>query len=93
MSEEKKDSQEIEETTMEELEEMEEMKSEGFLSKAKNRLKKHRKKIVAGAALATVGLIGYMLGSKSKDGDEIDSEPTDVYELEDHSDSDETTEQ
>lgn len=50
----------------------EETKSEGFLTKVK-----HGKKLVAGAAVAAAGLIGYALGAKSKeDEDAIDAEVT-----------------
>lgn len=51
-------------------------KAEGLLSKAKTGLKKHGKKVAAFAAVATVGLIGYALGSKSKgdDSDLIDAD-------------------
>ena len=89
MSEEKKDLYE-EETFVEEEEVIEETKSEGFLTKVKTGLKKHGKKLVAGAAVAAVGLIGYALGAKSKEGeDTIDADNYEVLELEDHSTSNE----
>ena len=72
------------------FEELEETESNGFLSKVKTGLKKHGKKIVAGAAVATVGLIGYALGSRSKDVEE--SELVDIYEIEDHSSDEVKTE-
>ena len=87
MSEEKKDLYE-EETFVEEEEVIEETKSEGFLTKVKTGLKKHGKKLVAGAAVAAVGLIGYALGAKSKeDEDAIETDDYEVLELEDHSTS------
>ena len=47
---------------------IEEEKSEGLLTKAAKGLKKHGKKIAAGAVVATVGLIGYaIIGSKPKE--------------------------
>lgn len=43
----------------------------GFFSKVKSGLKKHGKKVAAVAALGTVGLIGYALGSRNhEDGAE-----------------------
>ena len=80
------------EVTMDEFEEeFVETKPKRFLFKVKNILKKHGKKIVAGAAVTTAGLIGYSLGSKSKGGDD-DIESSDIYELEDHSALSEVTE-
>lgn len=74
-----------------EVEIEEETKAEGVLTKAAKGLKKHGKKVAAFAAVATVGLIGYALGSKSKDN-VCESEDTGVYYLDDHSDSNEVTE-
>ena len=69
---------------------IEEEKSEGLLTKAAKGLKKHGKKIVAGAVVATVGLIGYALGSKSKEDEFVD---TDMYYINDSDSSgQETTE-
>lgn len=62
----------------------------GFVAKAKAGIKKHGKTIAAVAAIGTVGLIGYALGSKTKiadsetAGDVIDgvlSEADEVAEL------------
>lgn len=53
-------------------------------------MKKHGKKIAAGAVVATVGLIGYALGSKSKEDEFVD---TDMYYINDSDSSgQETTE-
>lgn len=80
------------EETVETEEVEEEMKSKGFFTKAVAGLKKHGKKIAAGAVVAAVGFIGYALGSRSKD-DELESNDVDTYDaLEDHS-ADETTEE
>ena len=57
----------------------------GLLTRAAIRLKNHGKAIAAGAVVLTVGLIGYGLGSKSKDSEIDELESTDLYKLEDHS--------
>lgn len=83
-----------EEVTMEKLEEtceVVEVEKESLLSKAKNGLKKHGKKVAVGAAVAVAGVVGYLLGSKSED----DYEYIDSYEpelLETEPDSNEVTE-
>ena len=79
-----------EETTEENIEE--ETKSEGLLSKAKTGLKKYGKKVVAFTAVATAGLIGYALGSRSRydDSDLIDAD--DVRYIDVDSTSNEVTE-
>lgn len=53
---------------------------EGLGSKIKAGLKKHGKKIVAGAAVLTCGIIGYALGKKSNEG-YYDSEELDIIDL------------
>ena len=71
---------------------VEEEVKEGFLTKAKNGLKKHGKKIAVGAAVAAAGVVGYMLGLKTDD----DSEYIDAYDLGDsdlESGSNEVTEE
>lgn len=77
--------EEVVEATVVEEEEV----KEGFLTKAKNGLKKHGKKVAIGAAVAAAGVVGYMLGLKTDD----DSEYIDAYDLDDSdSDSGEVTE-
>ena len=49
--------------------EIEAVKSDGKVTKAKNFIKKYGKKIAVAAAIGTVGLVGYVLGHKSKDDD------------------------
>ena len=79
-----------EEVTMEEMEvACVEEKKEGFLIKAKNGLKKHGKKVVVGAAVAAVGLIGYALGARPKN----DSEDSYDYDPESFGDDVEVTEE
>lgn len=82
-------SEEMKKTINVEADEVEETK-EGFVAKAKAGIKKHGKTIAAIAAIGTVGLIGYALGSKTKivdsetAGDVIDSvlsEADEVAEL------------
>ena len=71
---------------------VEEEVKEGFLTKAKNGLKKHGKKVAIGAAVAAAGVVGYMLGLKTDD----DSEYIDTYDLGDsdlESGSNEVTEE
>ena len=74
--------------TADKLEEVvtEEPEKKGFGAKAVAGIKKHGKKIVAGVTLATVGIIGYALGHKSKnEGSDYELDDLDDYELEDHS--------
>ena len=49
--------------------EIEAVKSDGKVTKAKNFIKKYGKKIAVAAAVGTVGLVGYVLGHRSKDDD------------------------
>lgn len=66
------------------VEESVEMEEKGFLSKVKEGLKKHGKKIVVGAAITTVGLIGYKIGSKNNvevSNDLLDEVISDVDEF------------
>lgn len=79
-----------EEVTMEEMEvACVEEKKEGFLTKAKDGLKKHGKKVVVGTAVAAVGLIGYALGARLKN----DSEDSYDYDPESFGDDVEVTEE
>lgn len=65
----------------------EETKSEGFLSKAKEGLKKHGKAVAIIAACTVGGMIGYALGNK-KSGNDSDSADTDeICYIEQNSDS------
>lgn len=77
----------IENEEIEEVEVMEEeyVLEEGLGSKIKAGFKKHGKKIVAGAALLTCGIIGYVLGKKSNEEYDYDSDDTDdeLFLLED----------
>ena len=43
--------------------------SDGKVSKVKNFIKTHGKRIAMGVAIGTVGLVGYALGHRSKDDD------------------------
>ena len=66
--------------------EIEAVKSDGKVTKAKNFIKKYGKKIAVAAAVGTVGLVGYALGHRSKDGDEsvddiIDGNYTEFEEI------------
>ena len=56
-----------EETT--EVAEVKESKVKGFMSKVGAGVKKHGKKVVAGVAIAGLGLAAYALGTRSKNAD------------------------
>lgn len=75
---------------VEETVEVEEVSTDGKLSKLKTGLKKYGKKIAAGAAVVTVGLIGYALGARSRDESDTDAIDTD-YEIYGDGSSDEVT--
>ena len=66
--------------------EIEAVKSDEKVTKAKNFIKKYGKKIAVAAAIGTVGLVGYVLGHKSKDDngsvdDTIDGNYTEFEEI------------
>lgn len=63
--------------------EAETVETEGKMDKAKNFIKKHGKKVAAIAGLATMGLIGYALGHKSKSDDADDIVDYDYAEVDD----------
>ena len=84
---------EINEVVNEEtVDEVEETKSKGLLSKVKTGLKTHGKKIAVVAACMAGGLIGYAIGTRSKDDysdcDVIDGD----YEIDNSSSSEEVSE-
>lgn len=72
--------------------EVEMTKSNEFITKVGNGIKKHGKKLLAGAIVGAVGLVGFMLGRKTgkddEDFDYIELESDDVTDVDDSEDVD-----
>lgn len=64
--------------------EEEEMK-EGIVEKSTGFVKKHWKKIATGAAIAAAGVVGFVLGAKSNDDDDLDIIDLDEDDVEEES--------
>lgn len=78
------ENEEVVETMEEEVTE-----SKGFLAKAKDGIKKNAKKIAVGAVIGGCVLIGYALGHKSNDENDLEAEDSsyedNVIDIEDYS--------